>query len=205
MRQDNHSSNKGNQARPLDRAQTLAGQLARVHHADLRTTLEILTEFTGTHMQDASFVSPTGDTHSAAEELALTLLMVWRDRDVFHEVLRDYGHLLNMVRAFLVRQGGNTLATCQIDRIVKALAVDADAAVIADPAPARPNLRQLIRDKAIIAAAVCIALLLWDLTADHFPIWQLLCAIALIASVCPLMFRIGAKHGSIQTPVKAKP
>lgn len=204
MRQDNNSSIKGNQARPSDRAATLAGRLASVHPADVLQGSTILAEFAGSNMQDPAYTAGHGGTHSQTEELAATVIAVLRSSPrEFSGLLPDYVRLLGMVRAFLIRQDGNALAIAQLDRIAKALAVE-DAAVIA-AAPARPGLRQIVHDKAVIAAAVCLALLLFDLTSDHFPIWQLLAAIALLAGVCPLMFRIGAKHGSLQTPVKTKP
>jgi len=199
-----NNSNRENQARPADRAQTLAEQLQSIHPADLFQGAHILAEFAGEAMRDTSFTAGHGGTFSEEEELAITIKVVLRDSPKeFSSLLPDYARLLGMVRTFLVRQGGNTLAISQIDRIVKALAVDDAAAVVAAPAPA--GLQPWLKDKAVIAAAVCLSLLLFDLTSDHFPIYQLLAAIALIAGVCPLMFRIGAKHGSIQTPVKAKP
>jgi hypothetical protein len=44
-----------------------------------------------------------------------------------------------------------------------------------------------------VLAAICFAGLVWDLVADHFPLWQLLAALALVAAFGALFFRLGQK------------
>jgi hypothetical protein len=205
MRQDNHSSNRDNQARPADRANTLAGRLSAVHHADLVKGATILAEFAGSNMQDPAF-SKGHETNSEAEELAYTVLAVLRsDPKEFDGILPEYMRLLGLVRAFLIGQGGNALAIAQLDRIETALASTFHGEHGTTAAVDVPRVRRWLMDKAVIAAAILLALFVWNATSGHCETWRLLAAIALVAGVCPLMLRIGAKHASLQTPVKTKP
>jgi hypothetical protein len=192
MRQ-NEQSKRGNQARPSDRA-TLAGRLSEVHPANIRQGLQILEEFADAQMRDAAFTAGHGGTHSEAEELAVTLQVVLRDRDAFDSILIDYIRLLSMVRTFLTRQGGNELAINQINRIEKALAVE-DAA--ADPAPIL-RAGHWLKSKAVIVAALSLALLIWDISSDDLLLWQIIAALGLVGCIGGAAFRIGQR---LQTPV----
>jgi hypothetical protein len=203
MRQNNDPSNKGKNAQPLNRALTLAGQLSGVHHVDVQQTLQILTEFARAEMRDASFASPTGGTHSEAEELGATLIMVRNEVDAesFTAFLHDYVRLLGMVRTFLTRQGGNTLAIAEIDRITKGLAVE--EAVITDPAPVRrAGIQPWLKSKAVIVAAIALALHVWDISSDGLMLWQIIAAIGLVGCIGGAAFRIGQR---LQTPVTTSP
>jgi hypothetical protein len=201
-----NSSNQGNQARPSDHANTLAQQLQSIHPADLFQGAHILAEFAGEAMRDASFTAGYGGTFSETEELAATIIVVLRDSPKeFSSLLPDYVRLLGMVRAFCVRQGGNELAIAQLNRITKALAVDADVAVIAaDPAPAR-RAAHWLKGKAVIVAAIALAFLVWDISSDDLLLWQIVAALGLVAVICGAAFRIGQRSRMLQTPVITSP
>jgi hypothetical protein len=217
MRQDNSQNPKGtNRVAPPSSAQLqqLAGQLAGVHPSDLDTLLKTLCEFGWQfYPEQKNTIPEEGSLTGLVEvlEKAHVLWIVHPDLTTegdggasFLDFLDDVGRLLELARTYFASIEGSIVCE-QLERIAANLNLQsASAAVIADPAPVRRTVRWF-QDKAIIAAAVCLALLVTDLCSDHFPIWQLLAAIALISGVCPLMYRIGAKHGSLQTPVKAKP
>jgi hypothetical protein len=54
-----------------------------------------------------------------------------------------------------------------------------------------------MKDKATIAAAVCLAFLLWDISSDGLPLWQIIAAVLLVATICAAGYRLGR----LQTPV----
>lgn len=199
----NNSSTKGNQARPADRA-TLAGRLASIHSADVLQGASILAGFASEAMQDATFTAGHG-THSQAEELACTIVAILRDSPKeFSNILPDYLQLLAIVRAFIVRQDAHNAAIAQFDRITSCLAMN-DIGVIQNAAPVRPGLRQwrqIMRDKAVIAAAVLMAVFFWAVTSAHCATWHILAAIALVLGICGAAFRAG-QHG-LQTPVQIR-
>jgi cobalamin biosynthesis Mg chelatase CobN len=187
MRQNDNSSNR-DKARPADRATTLAERLQSLHHANIRQGLEVLGKFASEEMQDAQ-----------AEELAATLRVVWRDKDVFDAIMIDYLHLLNMVKAFLIRQGGNSLAVAQLNRIENGLDVSTfhgehGTSAVVDV----PPVRRWLMDKAVIAAAILLALFAWNVISGHCEPWRLLFAIVLVAGICGAAFRAGQR---LQTSV----
>jgi hypothetical protein len=183
----------------------LAETILAVLHRDAKMAGELLPDYGRLldAVNDHCFIFAEGAAGDAAEQSAAAL--VCRELDRIELNLGTYPHgeapSLNPVESYLME-----LSPAVMARILtrQSEGYKPERMTAAEVMPVRRAFRWF-QDKAVIAAAVCLALLLWDLTSDHFPIWQLLGAIALLSGVCPLMYRIGAKHGNVQTPVGAKP
>jgi hypothetical protein len=246
MRQDQIPNNQGSPAKAQDDANSqtsilnsLTESLKAIHPADLLKGARVLAVFAREHMRERSYKSPSGDTFSASEELARTVLAVLRsDPGQFTGVLLDYGQLVFQVNCFVFNIAENaaadspeeiaaTLCYKELDRIERCLGFQPSGSVepFLDPVCAyalelsEKELRSLKHQRALrkrctarlsegfvlpeaaaICAAILVALLVWNLTVDHFALWQLLAAVALIAGVCQLC-RLGYKRAQLQTPV----
>lgn len=102
MQSTDSSTNGKNTAGPkIADLNAFAQQLSIIHPADLKGVCLLLIPFAHSFMPDSEWVAPYGDSLSQVEELALTVLAVVNNRDVFPDVLQIYGELLDkLIEAF---------------------------------------------------------------------------------------------------------
>jgi hypothetical protein len=210
MRQDSEKNPKGtNRAAPPSSAQLtkLASDLAGVHPSDLNQLLQVITQFGWQlHPEDRDAPFPPAEPLDGIRkiiEMSRTLWLVHPSEvkgEGFAGFIGECGRLLELAQAYFASisfasSGFASIeasAVCaQLDRIAASLAGH-NAAVITLPS------RQLIRDKVVIAAAIALGLLVWDITSDDLMLWQIISALGLVAVICGATFRIG-QRSQIQT------
>lgn len=161
-------------------------------------------------------------------ELAHTLWIVYPGEakamdggERFVNFLSNFGRLLDLAYDYFftiqdfaadqARSNSAQLVCVQIERIAANLGTERDALPCLDPLAKYSGevkeqmggfipgtVRRWYHGIAAPAAAICVALLLWDISSDHLPLWQIIAAIGLVLAICGAAFRLGQR---LQTPV----
>jgi hypothetical protein len=196
-----------------------ADTLSSLHPADLGHILRSIAEF-GYQFYPVIDLS-RGETvqfidhlHEATD-LAHTLAVVFKD--VYHHPFSSclpkcevnvHLFMTDVHRVFYLAIGYFT-SECNDDRRKDADLVMAQLQRLLAGSTSMPsstpsqkiNVTHTLASPLSILAAVCFAGLVWDLIADHVPLWQLLAALALVIAFGGLVFRLGQKAAASITGV----
>jgi hypothetical protein len=188
-----------------------ADRLSSLHPADLSHILQSLSEFgyqfypviDPARGETANLIDPLHE----ATDLAHTLAVVFKD--IYHHpfsdclprceanvhlFMADVGRVFDLAIRYFIsacnddRRREAELVVGELQRL-RSLLSNTPSVMARQTANASHPLASPLS----IFAAICFAGLVWDLVADHFPLWQLLAALVLVAAFGGLVFRLGQK------------
>lgn len=174
-----------------------ADRLASLHPADIRHILWAIAEFgyqfypvIDTRPEEARFV----DQLHQATDSAHTLGVVFREVSEFdfQEFMADVANVFDLAIAHFTSAYNAAenhdahLVLVQLRHLRSSLGC---------PGAVKPpqHLHREASGHLAIFAAICVAALIWNLVANHMPLWQLLAILLLVGVFGGLVFRLGKK------------
>ena len=187
-----------------------ADRLESLHSADFRDILWSIaqlrelypaTDLVVVHGGIEAFADPL---HEAAD-LAQTLAVVSKElkESEFHAFVEDVIRVFDLSICYFLSECNDDRRS-EADRVLaqlrrhRAFLGNRTSTQIATAGSPEDSNNHPLGSPLSIFAAICFAGLVWDLAADHFPLWHLLATIGLVAGFGGLVFRLGQKAAATE-------